>query len=144
MLSRRELIVFAGATGLAGCSGQMPKIPVSVTLPPEVQTVVDDATAIIRKVESLGNISAVVTGLIDKAKGFVASLTSGVADHAGIVSQLVNVVTGIAEKIAPSHGVIATAIETLLPLIGSVAGLRMAARRPTGMSPAQARAVLQS
>lgn len=43
-----------------------------------------------------------------------------------------------------SYGLIASAIETLLPLMGGVVGLKMAARRSTGMSPAQARMVLRS
>lgn len=145
-MNRRSLLSTAGmALALAACA-ELPKVPVEVTvaIPEELKPVIEDVTAIVAKVESLGSsIPAVVTGLVDKAKGYIASLKAGLGDSKTIIKEIVAVVGGVAEKLPAPYGTIALAIETLLPVIGSAAGFRMAARRPTGMSAAQARMVLR-
>lgn len=143
-MNRRDIITTAGLAFLAACS-ELPKLPVEVKIPEELKPIIDDVTAIVSKVESLGgSLPTTVAGLIDKAKEYVASLKAGTGDSKGVVKSIVSVVGSIAELLPPPYGTIALAIETLLPVIGGFAGMRMAARRPTGMSPAQARHVLQS
>lgn len=154
-MNRRNVLSFAGVAiglGLAGCGGvttNLPTLPVdvNVNLPPEIKSIVDDASAAIAKVESLGGgIGATVSAEIDKAKGLLAALKGAASsvDVKAIVSGLVSTLGTVAGLLPPPYGTIALAIETLLPIMGGAVGLRMAARRPTGMSPAQARAILRS
>lgn len=151
-MNRRD-ILFSGAGLLAlyGCGGTLPALPVNIKLPPELTAILDDANSIVGKVESLkGSLPASVTGLIDKAKTLVASLSTATSVDAAkpTVSSFLSVADDIAALMPKSGtlGTVAKAIQTLLPIIGEAAkiGLMFAARRPTGMPPEQARMVLRS
>lgn len=145
-MNRRNLLGMFGSgvalAALAGCGGTLGKIGVDVKLPDSLQAVVDDATAIVNKVKGIGS----VAGLVDDAKALIDKLKAGATADAAksIVTSLVSVLGSMATKLPGAWGVVASAVETLLPEIGSAVGLRMMARRPTGMSPAYARAVLRS
>lgn len=156
---RRQLLRSAGVFALGGlaaacgANSKLPELPVAVTvaLPPEIKEIIDDATAAIAKVESLGAaVSDTVKADIEKAKGYVSSLIGVGATGAGssttktVVSGIVSALGSVATLLPPPYGTIALAIETLLPIIGNKIGMRMMARRPTGMTPATARAVLRS
>lgn len=152
-MNRRDILRTSGLMAVAalasgcGANGKLPELPVNigVNLPPEIKEVIDDATAALAKVESLGaNITTKVGGLIEQGKGLVSQLSTGKGDTKSIVSGIVSTLGSVATFLPPPYGTIALAIETLLPIIGGVVGMKMAARRPTGMSPATARAVLRS
>lgn len=142
MFNRRELLAGSVALALAACT-ETPTIPAAVSnaLPADVQSAVGDIGSIISKVESLGSsIPATVSNAIDKAKGLVSSITPANATDA--IKQIVPVIGAIATLLPPPYGTIALAIETLLPGIASVAGAVFSRRAATGMSAAQARALL--
>lgn len=143
-MERRNIIIVASiGAALAGCGGM--KLPdINVTLPPEIQSIIDDATAIVGKVTPLINAAPQIASWIDTAKGYIDALKTGAGDVKTFVSGLVSSLGSVAGGLPSNFGTIASAIETLLPLMGGFVGMRMAARRPTGMSPAQARAVLRS
>ncbi len=149
-ITRRHLLqnvpLFATAAALAACD-TVPTIPVlvGVTLPPAIQAIVDDANLVIGKVKSLGINTGNIGSLIAQAEAEVAKLVSGVQglDTKTIVSTIVSVLGSVASLLPPPYGTIALAIETLLPIIGGFLGLRTARTAPTGMSPAQARAILR-
>lgn len=147
-MDRRNLLTMFGmGVALTACAGgKLPELPVNVgiTLPPEIKAIIDDAQIIVAKVESISHSVPNITGLIDKAKGAISDLTSGKGDAKGIVSGLVSVLGTVAGLIPPPYNMIAMAVETLLPVIGSLAGMKMAARRPTGMTPEMARKILAS
>jgi hypothetical protein len=145
-MKRRDLLLStAGLAFLAGCGGTLPTIPINigVKLPPGIQAVIDDATAAVTKVESLG-LGGSIGELISKVKSEITALTSGTGDTKVIISGIVSALGTIATLLPPPYGTIALAIETLLPIIGGLIGTSMAARRPTGMSPTQARMILMS
>lgn len=146
-MNRRHLLTTAAALTLTACAGELPTLPVAVTvaLPPEIKAVIDDATAIVAKVESLGtSVKDTAGSLIEKVKTGIAALTSGTGDTKTVVGMIVSALTSVATLLPQPYGTIALAIETLLPVIGGAVGMRMAARRPTGMSPAQARLILRT
>lgn len=145
-MKRRNLISMLGVSvALSACGGvAVPPVNISVSLPPEVQSIIDDATAIINKVSPIAGSIPQIVGWIEKAKGYIDSLKAGASDAKSLVSGIVMALGSVAEALPAPYGTIASAIETLLPLMGGVVGLRMAARRPTGMTPAQARMVLRS
>lgn len=144
-MNRRNLLGLFGSgvaiAALSGC-GALGKIGVDVKLPDSLQAVVDDATAIVNKVK--GAVPS-VSGLVTDAEALIAKLKSGATADAAksIVTSLVSVLGSMATKLPGAWGLVASAVETLLPEIGSAVGLRMMARRPTGMTPAHARAVLR-
>lgn len=145
-MKRRNLISMLGVgAALTACGGlKVPPVNISVSLPPEIQSIVDDATAIINKVTPIASAVPQVLGWVEKAKEYVGLLSSGASDAKSVISGLVMALGSVAGMLPAPYGLIANAIETLLPLMGGVVGLRMAAHRPTGMSPAQARMVLRS
>src|ERR1700687_2015391 len=97
MNRRNILLSTASLAFLASCGGTLPTLPINmgVKLPPEVQVVIDDATAIVTKVESLG-IGTSVSGLISKVKSDVAALTSGTGDTKVIISGIVSALGTVA------------------------------------------------
>lgn len=145
-MKRRNLISMLGVgVALSACGGvKVPPVNISVTLPPEIQSIVDDATAIINKVAPIVGAVPQIVAWIERAKQYVDSLKAGASDVQSLVSGIVMALGSVAEALPAPYGTIASAIETLLPLMGGVVGLKMAARRPTGMTAAQARAVLRS
>ena len=151
MIDRRHILLAGiGGSVLAACSS-LPKLPVDIKLPPELTAILDDANSIVSKVESLkGSLPTSVTGLLDKAKTLIASLSTTTTVDAAkpTVSSFVSVADDIAALMPKTGtlGTVAKAIQTLLPIITDVAkiGHLFAARRPTGMPVAQARAILHS
>lgn len=151
-MKRRDLLSMAGmGLALAACApgATLPALPVNVKIPDNLSTLIDDATSAYTKLSSI-SLPASVSGLLTKLKGAVSSIASSstvelaksyVADFSATWAQLKQFVpsTGTAGKIA-------TAVETVLPVMLKVAGLvsMFAAERPTGMSVAQARALLRS
>lgn len=141
-MNRRDMITLLGTGAvLAGCGG-VPSI--AITLSPGIQSIIDDASAIIGKVTPVVGAVPQIAGWISTAMGYVDALKTGAGDTKSVVGSLVSVLGSVAGLLPPPYGTIALAIETLLPVMGGVIGMRMAARRPTGMSPAQARAILRS
>lgn len=150
-MNRRNLLgMTAIGLGLAACQGaSLPTLPVAVKI--DIPQELLDGIAAITKLDGIQSLlPASVVSFIDKGKEIVAAITGAVSldgmktAGASLVSVLEQVV-----KFLPSSGTIgtiATAIQTLLPLIGQAVGLvsMFAARRPTGMSVAQARMVLRT
>ena len=145
MMSRRHLLAAtAPAVLLAGCGGQgigdlIGKVPVNITLPPEIMEAVEDVQAIVGKVSAIGDVAQAVTPAITKAKEIVAAVKAGAANASKLLSDAAGYLSPLVDMLKSKYIQVATAIATLLP---SIAGSRQSAR--TGMSPMQARAVLRS
>jgi hypothetical protein len=148
MNTRRQVLSGIPLLLLAGCAGaKLPELPVSVTLPTELTTLISDTTAIYDSVKSL-SLPTSVTSFIDRMKADVSAIASSkllsetktaLSDFSSTWQQIKSFIptTGTA-------GEIVTAVETVLPIALKVAGLvsMFARSRPTGMSVEQARAIL--
>lgn len=148
-MNRREAIslggfLACGAISITACGGV--PVDLKITIPDELK----DAIAAITKLDSLRNLLPGSVGdLIDRGKQLVATITGAVSldtlkSAGGSLVALLGTLTEYLPKTG-TVGNIVTAIETLLPLMAQSVGLgaRMAARRSTGMSVAQARAILR-
>lgn len=155
-LTRRDLFgtsaAIIGGIGLAACGGtsgtpSIPTIPIKIEIPEELK----DALAAVAKLDSLRSLLPASVGVwIDRAKDLAEKIVNAVSSDnlMSLGGQLVALLGSLTEYLPKTGttGTVVMAIETLLPLIGQAVGLRsrMAARRPTGMSVQQARAILRS
>lgn len=159
MTTRREVlfsgISLAAAAVLSGCgaNGKLPELPVNVKLPPELTTLIGDANAAISKLKGIqGSLPASAQTLVDNAATIVADLSAASSADAAKASgaNLTSVLGGLVAMVPKQSGkvgTIMTAIETWLPVAAKVAGIvvpMLLARRSTGMTVEQARAVLHS
>lgn len=149
-MRRRDLLLIGvSAIALAGC----PDIPVKVELPPELTQLIGDVNGITGKLSSAGLPSS-LNSLLKKAEGLASSIasSSSVKTAAGFVKDWAPIVEQLVGAIPQSQGTgttatVVNAIITVLPEVIRVAGIvapLFLARRATGMSLAQARAVLRS
>lgn len=177
-MRRREFLLRSvGLTGLAtlmaGCGTgptgrpQLPALPVDVTLPKDLTTLISNVNAITSKVSS--SFSALPPSMQSTAKSWLAKLQSAagsinvgktIADVQGYVADFQTAWTAIKPILAPasstpvagSSGAVSTignvvsAVETVLPVVLKIAGLAAMFARParTGMTYTQAMAVLRS
>jgi hypothetical protein len=149
-LSRRRALVLAGAAlplALAACGGTLAPV---ITAPPGptplapptggLSGFIAEAGALLAKVESVRSyLPAAAQNLLDTGKSLLATVTSTQA--VGTAKTLVTTLASLATLLPPPYDLIGLAVKTLLPLIGGIIGLRMAAV-PTGMTEAQARAII--
>ena len=155
MISRRKLFtttalgVILFATGCAGTATSSPA--------PSISDLVANATAIVTGLSNFipsvngllpPNTMAQVQGWLAQAKGLVTAIsgmtapnTATITSFASIVGNIVTTLGGNSTTATIAQGVVG-AVQTLLPIILSLAGVALAGPAATGMTPEQARAYL--
>lgn len=148
---RRALMLGASALPLilAACGTPAPVITGAppVTTPPATPAptgglsgFIAEAQAILDKIDSVRtNLPAAAQSLLQTGKDLLATVTS--AQSMDTAKTLVTTLASLATLLPPPYDLIGLAVQTLLPLVGGLIGLRLAAR-PTGMTEAQARAII--
>lgn len=151
-LTRRRLLRLCGTAlplALAACGGSLQPV---ITAPPATTPApaptgglagfIAEAGALLDKVETVrASLPAAAQSLLDTGKQLLASVTS--AQSMADAKTLVSTLASLSTLLPPPYDLIGLAVQTLLPLIGGLVGLQMAAR-PTGMTEAQARAIIRA
>lgn len=143
-LSRRRVMVLGGSTlALAGC-GTSPTAVITAASGAiaGVDQVIADGGDILSKVDTIRQaLTSDAQSLLDKGKALLTSLTASKSTGDG--QSLVSTLAGLATLLPPPYGTIALAVKTLVPIMGNALGLRLAAT-PTGLTEAQARAIIRA
>lgn len=153
-LTRRRVFTLGAVAlplALAACGGTVAPVitgpPPPVPLTPPAPTgglagFIAEASALVAKIDTVRDkLPAAAQNLLATAKGLLATVTS--AQSMGTAKTLVTTLSGLATLLPPPYNLIGLAVQTLLPLVGGMIGLRMAAQ-PTGLTEAEARAIIAS
>lgn len=154
-LSRRRVLRLGSIAlplALAACGGGTlaPIItgPPAPTTPPApaptggLAGFIAEAGALLAKVDSVRDkLPAAAQNLLQTGKDLLATVTS--AQSMDAAKTLVTTLGTLSTLLPPPYNLIGLAVQTLLPLVGGLIGLRLAAR-PTGLSEARAREIIAS